>query len=94
MDPLWVAGAEAERDKHRGRKQRATTSTHHQTPWDPSAQIPPMPLEEQALHDWLQDRHTDLRVVLEFGTRNEILQMTSTADVATKIAEFTSVAIS
>ena len=52
-----------------------------------------MPEEEQALYDWLQDRHTDLRNVLEFGTRNEILQMTSTvADGAAKLAEFTTMA--
>ena len=32
-----LAEAEAERDELRGRKRRATTSTHYQTPWDPNA---------------------------------------------------------
>ena len=88
-----LAEAEAERDELRCRKRRATTSTHYQTPWDPNAQIPPMPEDEQALYAWLQERHTDLRDVLEFGTRNEILEMTSrVADGAAKLAEFTTMA--
>ena len=89
------AEAEAERDELWGRKRRATTSTHYQTPWDPNAQIPPMKEEEAGrLYDWLQDRHTDLRDVLEFWTRNEIMQMTYTvADGAAKLAELTTMAI-
>ena len=47
-------------------------TVHPSSPWDPNAQIPPMPEEEQALYDWLQDRHSDLRDVLELGTRDEI----------------------
>ena len=74
-----LAEAEAERDELRGR-------------WDPNAQMPPMPEEEQALYDWLQDRHTNLRDVLEFGTERDSANAT-VADGAAKLAEFMTMAI-
>ena len=48
-----------------------------------------MPENEQALYDWLQERHTNLRDVLEFGTWNEVLQMMSTVADGAKLAFMT-----
>ena len=98
VDPLraHLAEAEAERNALRvARQRRATTATHHGVAWDPNAPIPPMPEDEQELYDWLQDRHTDLKDVLEFGARNEILQLTSTvAEGAARLSELTDMALS
>ena len=93
VDLLRAKLAEAERDELRGRKRRATPVHPLSDPVGPECPDSSNARRRAGVVRLVARQTHRSQDVLEFGTRNEILQMTSTvADGAAKLAEFTTMA--